>query len=88
MTHFDPPRHWTPDLDGDENDNDAPADAVVGPRLPPLMRPREAAAYLETTVRQLWQWRRDDYGPAYYQLAPRLVRYAQHDLDAFVGAGT
>ena len=49
-----------------------------------LWTPQEAAAYLHVALQTLAQWRWRRIGPPYRKVGPRLVRYAQADLEAWL----
>jgi excisionase family DNA binding protein len=52
---------------------------------PPCLGSREAASYLNLSLRTLEDWRRTGTGPAYAKLGARVV-YRLSDLDAWVAA--
>lgn len=59
---------------------------VVRANAPEVMTPGEAAAFLEVTTETLYRWRKDNWGPPYSQVNPRIVRYLRSDLVAFLEA--
>jgi Helix-turn-helix domain len=48
--------------------------------------PKEAARYLSVSEAALRLWRRHGAGPRYFLAGPRLIRYRQTDLDAWIEA--
>jgi Helix-turn-helix domain len=50
-----------------------------------LLRQRDAAAYLQLTVRTLERWRVQGIGPRFVRLN-HSIRYRQQDLDAHVAS--
>ena len=50
-----------------------------------LLTPPQAAYYLSVAEATLAKWRLVGGGPVYRKIGRRAVRYAKHDLDAFVG---
>lgn len=49
----------------------------------PFVGTDEAANYFGVTCRTLARWRRAGFGPAFFKLGPRVIRYHIDDLDAF-----
>lgn len=45
-----------------------------------LLRPREAAAMLNISVKTMQRWRHEMSGPPFYRIARNAVRYDRHDL--------
>ena len=50
----------------------------------PDLTPQDAAECLGLTPRGLRQWRRRNYGPAYYRGLGKQILYRQSDLDSFI----
>ena len=48
--------------------------------LEAMLSPREAAAFLSSTVRTLEAWRNRGEGPPYYRPSANRVRYKRRDL--------
>jgi predicted DNA-binding transcriptional regulator AlpA len=48
--------------------------------------PKEAARYINVSEAALRLWRRRGAGPRYFLAGPRLIRYRQIDLDAWIEA--
>lgn len=61
-------------------------DAPLCAGLPRLLKPDEAAALLGIGVRTLELWRQTGDGPTFVKLGPKLIRYREADLAAFVEA--
>ena len=45
-----------------------------------LLTEMEAAAILGVTARTLQKWRRRDYGPVYFLITAKTIRYRRSDL--------
>lgn len=52
----------------------------------PLLREKEAAAFLGLTPRALQSWRQFGYGPRFVRISGACIRYRQEDLDAWVAS--
>jgi excisionase family DNA binding protein len=50
----------------------------------PLLTQRQAAAYLNVSIRTLQRWRREGIGPPSIRLPNKYLRYRQGDLDAWL----
>jgi predicted DNA-binding transcriptional regulator AlpA len=50
----------------------------------PVLREKEAAAYLGVSQRWMQERRADGNGPPYCRLTARTVRYRRQDLDRFL----
>ena len=44
------------------------------------LSPAQVAIELGVTYQTLWRWRQAGYGPAWFRLGPRLVRYKFSDV--------
>lgn len=51
-----------------------------------LLDERKAAAILDVSLSTLrnWRWKGENFGPRFYKIGGRLVRYHRADLAAFV----
>jgi predicted DNA-binding transcriptional regulator AlpA len=52
----------------------------------PLLREKEAAAFLGLTPRALQSWRTQGYGPRFVRISGACIRYRPQDLDAWVAS--
>jgi excisionase family DNA binding protein len=50
----------------------------------PLLRPKEAAAYLNVQPGTLKTWRWSGKGPRFMKVGNRSIRYRLEDLEAFI----
>ena len=53
-----------------------------------LYTEKELAQRLKVSVAALRRWRLEGRGPRVTKLERRLVRYAEHDVEDFLGRGT
>ena len=46
----------------------------------------EAARYLGVSIPTLKRWRAESIGPPYQRIGPKLIRYSEKELDAWLAA--
>lgn len=56
--------------------------------LPHLLKPSQAAAALGVGVRTLELWRQTGDGPRFVKMGPKLIRYLEEDVAAFLSGAT
>jgi predicted DNA-binding transcriptional regulator AlpA len=49
-----------------------------------LLKPKEAAEYLQVSEKTLEDWRRNNSGPTFQRMNRRCVRYFQSDIDRWL----
>ncbi len=53
--------------------------------LPPCMRPKDAAAFLQIGLSTLWKWAKEGKVPAPVRMGGRCTVWLRADLEAYLG---